>query len=44
VAADLDISVLTARTHIRRVLSKTATNRQGELIALVLRTIPSEAL
>lgn len=39
-AAKLNVSVETVRTHVRRVLSKTDTNRQGELIALVLRTVP----
>jgi DNA-binding CsgD family transcriptional regulator len=38
IAHHLGISVETVRTHIRRVLSKTATGRQGELISLVLRT------
>src|SRR5580698_6687730 len=36
----LGITRETARTHLRRVLSKTQTHRQGELIALVLRSIP----
>ena len=40
IAADLGLSVGTVRTHIRRVLSKTATGRQGELISLVLRLLP----
>ena len=44
VATELKISVETVRTHVRRVLVKTATSRQGELISLVLRTVPSEAL
>jgi DNA-binding CsgD family transcriptional regulator len=43
VAAELKISVETVRTHVRRVLAKTATSRQGELISLVLRTVPSDA-
>jgi DNA-binding CsgD family transcriptional regulator/PAS domain-containing protein len=38
IAADLSVSLATVRTHIRRVLSKTSTSRQGELISLVLRT------
>jgi DNA-binding CsgD family transcriptional regulator len=40
IAVDLGLSVGTVRTHIRRVLSKTATGRQGELISLVLRLLP----
>jgi DNA-binding CsgD family transcriptional regulator len=44
VAAKLNISIETVRTHVRRVLSKTATNRQGELIALVLRTVPTDPI
>jgi len=44
VAASLDVSIETVRTHVRHVLSKTATNRQGELIALVLRTVPLDPL
>lgn len=39
-AMDLGITVETARTHVRRVLSKTTTGRQGELISLVLRMAP----
>jgi DNA-binding CsgD family transcriptional regulator len=41
IAAWLAVSLETVRTHIRRVFSKTATTRQGVLIALVLRTVPS---
>jgi DNA-binding CsgD family transcriptional regulator len=44
IAAGLRISFETVRTHVRRVFSKTATNRQGELIALVLRSVPFERL
>ena len=40
VASQLNVSIETIRTHTRRVLSKTATQRQGELISLVLRAIP----
>jgi DNA-binding CsgD family transcriptional regulator len=39
-ASELFVSIETVRTHTRRVLSKTATKRQGELISLVLRSIP----
>jgi DNA-binding CsgD family transcriptional regulator len=35
-AAFLGITVHTARTHLKRVLLKTDTNRQGQLIALLL--------
>jgi DNA-binding CsgD family transcriptional regulator len=38
IAGEMDVSIETVRTHIRHILSKTATGRQGELIALVLRT------
>jgi DNA-binding CsgD family transcriptional regulator len=44
IAAELGVSLETVRTHVRRVFSKTATNRQGELIALVLRSVPFERL
>jgi DNA-binding CsgD family transcriptional regulator len=40
IAAEGDISVLTVRTHVKRVLSKTATSRQAELISLILRSAP----
>jgi DNA-binding CsgD family transcriptional regulator len=43
-ATDLGITVETARTHVRRVLSKTSTGRQGELISLVLRMAPFRRL
>ena len=44
VAAELDVSFTTVRSHVRSVLSKTDTNRQGALISLVLRTLPFERL
>lgn len=44
VASQLGVSLETIRTHVRRVFSKTGTNRQGELIALVLRSVPFERL
>ncbi|HTC91346.1 MAG TPA: helix-turn-helix transcriptional regulator [Bryobacteraceae bacterium] len=44
IATELGVSLETVRTHVRRVFSKTATNRQGELIALVLRSVPFERL
>lgn len=40
IAAETSTSVETVRTHVRRVLSKTGTGRQAELISLVLRTVP----
>jgi DNA-binding CsgD family transcriptional regulator len=40
IAADAGISIETVRTHIKRILSKTATERQGELISLMLRSVP----
>jgi DNA-binding CsgD family transcriptional regulator len=44
IAEETGVSLETVRTHIRRVLSKTGTGRQGELIALVLRTAPFRRL
>lgn len=35
-AGELGISIHTGRTHLKRVLSKTSTRRQGELIRLLL--------
>lgn len=40
IAGEIDISIETVRTHLKRVLSKTGTARQGELISLVLRSAP----
>ena len=40
IATKLKITRETARTHLRRILSKTDTHRQGELISLVLRSVP----
>jgi DNA-binding CsgD family transcriptional regulator len=40
IAEETSISIETVRTHVRRILSKTATGRQAELISLVLRTVP----
>lgn len=37
-SVQLDISLETARTHLKRILSKTGTKRQGELIRLLLKT------
>ena len=44
IAGEMGVSLETVRTHIRRVLSKTGTGRQGELISLVLRTAPFRRL
>ena len=44
IAEEMDVSLETVRTHIRRILSKTETGRQGELISLVLRTAPLRQL
>jgi DNA-binding CsgD family transcriptional regulator len=40
IAAEARISVETVRTHVKRILSKTSTDRQGELISLMLRSVP----
>ena len=40
ISGQLGISRETSRTHMRRVLSKTQTRRQGEVISLLLRGIP----
>ena len=40
IAREMGLSLETVRTHIRHVLSKTGTGRQGELIALILRSAP----
>jgi DNA-binding CsgD family transcriptional regulator len=39
-AVSLAITIETARTHLRRIFSKTSTNRQGELISLIMRVAP----
>jgi DNA-binding CsgD family transcriptional regulator len=44
IAGELGVSVETVRTHVRRTLSKTSTKRQGELISLILRTLPGRRL
>jgi len=36
-AAELAISRHTVRTHVKHILSKTRTSRQGELISVLLR-------
>lgn len=40
IAAEAKISIETVRTHIKRTLSKTGTERQGGLISLILRSVP----
>jgi DNA-binding CsgD family transcriptional regulator len=40
IAAESQTSVETVRTHVKRLLSKTGTDRQGELIALILQSVP----
>lgn len=40
IAAELQITMNTARTHIKRILSKTGTNRQSELMRLALSAAP----
>jgi DNA-binding CsgD family transcriptional regulator len=42
VAAAQNIKVNTARTHLKNVLAKTGTNRQAQLVALILRTTAME--
>ena len=39
-AAALGIAMSTARTHLQRIFEKTGTNRQSELIKLVLSALP----
>jgi DNA-binding CsgD family transcriptional regulator len=40
IAAETRTSTETTRTHLKRILSKTGTRRQGELISLLLRACP----
>jgi DNA-binding CsgD family transcriptional regulator len=40
IAAESKVSVETIRSHVKRILSKTATTRQSELILLILRSLP----
>ena len=37
IAADLGIGIGTVRTHLKRVLAKTGTHRQAQLVALLAR-------
>ena len=43
VAEALGVSVNTVRTHVARVFEKTATERQAELVALLLSTLPARS-
>jgi DNA-binding CsgD family transcriptional regulator len=38
-AGEVGISIHTARTHVKRVLSKTGTKRQGELVHLLMKAV-----
>jgi DNA-binding CsgD family transcriptional regulator len=40
IATEFKTSVETVRTHVKRILGKTSTARQGELISMILRTVP----
>jgi DNA-binding CsgD family transcriptional regulator/PAS domain-containing protein len=40
IAKQTRISIETVRTHLRRIMSKTNTNRQGAVISLILRSTP----
>jgi DNA-binding CsgD family transcriptional regulator/PAS domain-containing protein len=40
IAAETRTSLETVRTHLKRILAKTGTSRQGELISLILRSAP----
>lgn len=40
IAVETKTSLQTVRTHIKRILAKTSTARQGELISSILRTVP----
>jgi len=39
ISSMMGVQVSTARTHLKRVLSKTGTRRQGELIQLLVKTV-----
>jgi DNA-binding CsgD family transcriptional regulator len=43
VADDLEMQYETARTHLRRILSKTGTSRQAEMIILLAK-LPRQTL
>jgi DNA-binding CsgD family transcriptional regulator/PAS domain-containing protein len=40
IAKQTRVSIDTVRTHLRRIMSKTNTNRQGAVISLILRSTP----
>jgi DNA-binding CsgD family transcriptional regulator/PAS domain-containing protein len=40
IAAELGIAVATARTHVQRLFEKTRTNRQADLVRVVMQTMP----
>jgi DNA-binding CsgD family transcriptional regulator len=40
IATEAGTSVATVRTHVKRIMAKTGTERQGQLISLVLRSVP----
>jgi DNA-binding CsgD family transcriptional regulator/PAS domain-containing protein len=40
IAEESEVAIATVRTHIKRTLAKTGTERQGELISLILRSTP----
>jgi len=41
VSEELNMSIKTARTHLKRIFSKTGTNRQAELVRLLLNSVAS---
>jgi DNA-binding CsgD family transcriptional regulator len=43
-AAALGVGMETVRTHVKRVMAKTSTRRQGELISMLLRAVPFRRL
>jgi DNA-binding CsgD family transcriptional regulator len=40
IAKEARVSIETVRTHLRKIMSKTNTNRQGAVISLILRSTP----
>ena len=44
IAEAFGIGIGTVRSHVKKVLAKTATRRQAELVALLLRSVPVVAL
>ena len=44
VAEDLGVTMNTARTHLKRIFEKTRTSRQGELVAMMFRSVPGMKL